>query len=414
MRILIVTQYFWPETFRINDLSIDLIKAGHQVTVLTGIPNYPNGSYFNGYGILKKRQENYNGVKVLRVPLIARGKGGKFRLILNYLSFALSAMVLAPFVCRGKYDIIFVYEPSPITVGLPALVLKKIKQAPIIFWVQDLWPESLEATGSIRSKRILSWVARLTQFIYHRCDRILVQSKAFISSIEQFGVSHKKISYFPNAAEDIYQLVKNENEKINEREKELPQGFRIIFAGNIGVSQSFETILDAASLLKHHSNIHWIIIGDGRQKKWLIEQINRRGLSHSIYLIGQKPVEEMPYYFKLADVLLVSLKKDPIFSLTIPSKLQSYLASGKPILASLDGEAARIVTEAEAGFASVSEDAKSLAHNVLEMYHKPSHIRQQMGENGRLYFEKNFRKDCLLNHLEEWMTELVRKQECVS
>lgn len=179
MRILIVTQYFWPESFRINDIALGLRDKGHKVTVLTGQPNYPAGSFFPGYGFFKKIREDYNGVDVVRVPLLPRGSGGGVRLVLNYLSFAFFASILAPFRCRSGYDVIFVYEPSPITVGLPALLLKKLKHAPIMFWVQDLWPESLSATGAVRSAWVLKLVERLVRSIYRGCDVILVQSRAF-------------------------------------------------------------------------------------------------------------------------------------------------------------------------------------------------------------------------------------------
>lgn len=407
MRILIITQYFWPETFRINDLSVDLVKAGHQVTVLTGIPNYPNGSYFNGYGILKKRHENYHGVKVIRVPLVPRGKGGKLNLILNYFSFAFSSMLLGPLVCRDKADVIFVYEPSPITVGLPAIVFKKIKRAPMMFWVQDLWPESLSATGSIHSEKILAWVRKLAKFIYLRCDQVLVQSKAFIPSILKLGIPAEKIAYFPNAAEDLYGIVEQHKEKTD-----LPHGFRLVYTGNIGVSQSFQTILDAATLLQNEKNIHWMIVGDGRQKEWLAAQIAERNLSDTIHLVGQKPLEEMPYYYGLADALLVSLKKDPVFSLTIPSKVQSYLASGKPIVATLDGEAANIIQESGAGYVGAAEDAKALAENVLAMYQLSIAERQEMGQHGRRYFEKHFQKERLLVQLQSWMNDRVGEAKC--
>lgn len=405
MNILIVSQYFWPETFRINDLACSLQKMGHQVTVLTGKPNYPQGRFFAEYGFFKKNRENYHGVKIIRVPLIPRGKSNKLLLILNYLSFAFFASLFAPFVCRNKVDVIFVYEPSPITVGLPAILLSKIKQAPILFWSQDLWPETLSATGSVRSKRILNWVNKLVHFIYQRCDKILVQSKAFIPSIKQHGISAERILYFPNTAEDIYT---NEDINITANLEVLPAGFRIVYAGNIGVSQSLQTVLEAAILLREHPKIHWIVIGEGNQKDWLVKQILAHGLTN-IHLIPQQPLEHMPYYLKEADALLVSLKEDPVFALTIPTKLQSALACGRPIIASLNGEAAQIVKEAGAGLVSPAENAQYLAENVLMMYNTPLQVRQEMGNKGRLYFETHFEKKKLLAQLETWMMEVVKE-----
>ncbi len=262
MRILIVTQYFWPESFRINDLALGLLERGHQVTVLTGIPNYPGGELFDGYGFFNT-SEDYCGVRIRRVPLIPRGRGGSFRLILNYLSFALTATVVGPLLCREAYDRIFVFEPSPVTVGIPAVFLKKLKKAPMLFWVQDLWPESLIATGAVRSKAIVSLVGHIVKFIYRHCDLILIQAKAFCGPVAQQGGSEEKIRYFPNAAENLY------GSPIFSAElPPLPEGFRILFAGNIGAAQDFETIIAAAENVKDPPDIKWIIIGDGRMRAW--------------------------------------------------------------------------------------------------------------------------------------------------
>ena len=241
MHILIISQYFWPEEFRINELSRMLVERGHQVTVLTGIPNYPGGNFFPGYRFIRNKTENYGGIKIIRVPLLPRGKGGGFRLALNYFSFVFFASILGPVRCRDPYDVIFVYEPSPITVGLPAIVMKKIKSAPIVFWVQDLWPESLSATGTVKSQCILKMLERLVRFIYYHCDLILVQSKSFIDAIVQTGVDQSKIKYFPNSAEAIFDTAAERSGAMGHIK--FPEGFRIMFAGNIGVAQDFETIL---------------------------------------------------------------------------------------------------------------------------------------------------------------------------
>lgn len=308
MHILIVSQYFWPEAFRINEFAQSLKNNGHQVSVLTGIPNYPQGAFFPGYGIFKKTRENYNGIKVHRVPLISRGKGQGLRLMLNYFSFAFLASLFAPFICRNKYDVILVFMPSPVTVGFPAIVLKKLKNIPILFWAQDLWPDTLTAVNAIKSPKILKLIEKITQFIYNNCDRILVQSQAFIPAIERLGIPRNKLYYFPNAAEDFYKS-KFDYSQIP-KEIQLPSGFCILYAGNIGTAQSFETILKAAILLKHNIDIRWVIIGDGRQKAWLKEQIKINNLEHTVILIDFKPPEMMPYYFTLANLLLVSLKKE--------------------------------------------------------------------------------------------------------
>lgn len=405
MRILIVTQYFWPENFRINDLALGLRERGHEVTVYTGKPNYPDGRFLAGYGFFGRANEIYQGVRVIRVPLIPRGGGGAVRLALNYVSFALFACALAPLGCRGEFDAILVYEPSPITVGLPALVLRKLKGAPLLFWVQDLWPESLSATGAVRSALILKTVEQLVRLIYRGCDRILVQSEAFIEPIKRFGVSAERILFFPNSAEEFYRPAVLEPEA-PERAR-MPAGFRVMFAGNIGAAQDFETILTAAERLRSHSEIQWVVLGDGRLLPWVEAEVKRRGLERSVHLLGRHPVESMPRFFALADVMLVTLKQEPIFALTIPSKVQSYLACGRPILAALDGEGARVVEESGAGVTVAGSNVQALAEAVIKLYRMPAAEREAMGRRGRQYFEQHFERNLLLRRLENWMHEIV-------
>lgn len=401
MKILIITQYFWPENFRINDLAEGLRDRGHQVAVLTGKPNYPSGRFYSGYGFLKRNDDNYKGITVVRVPVIPRGPGTAFRLVLNYLSFAGFASLLAPFRCREKVDAIFVFEPSPITVGLPALVLKKIHRVPVFFWVQDLWPESLSATNMVSSVWILRQVKRLVRYIYAGCDRILVQSRAFVEPIQHLGFDVQKIEYFPNSAEELYKPV---SASLGTAECDaLPNGFRVMFAGNIGAAQDFETILTAAEKIKSCVDIHWVVLGDGRMARWVKKEVNRRGLNETVHLLGHHPIEAMPRFFALADVMLVTLRRDPIFALTIPSKVQSYLACARPIVAALDGEGARILDEAGAGVVVPAQDADRLAEAVLGLYRMPKTEREAMGASGRAYYLANFERNMLLDRLDGWL-----------
>ena len=411
MRLLIVSQYFWPENFRINDLAQGLVKIGHHVTVLTGKPNYPSGQFFDGYSFWGKSREMFAGIEVIRVPLIARGHGGAVRLVLNFFSFALFASLFGPLWCRGSFDVVFVYEPSPVTVGLPGLVMKAVKKAPLMFWVQDLWPESLSATGAVKSRWVLDRVSFLVRFIYRGCDRVLVQSRAFVDRVRVLGADPKRILYYPNSAEELYRPVLRGPVPGS---RVLPDGFRVMFAGNIGAAQSFETILSAAETLRDHLEIHWLILGDGRQSRWVHEEVARRDLSQCVHLLGRYPAESMPDWFAQAEVLLVSLRKDPIFALTIPSKIQSYMACGRPILAALEGEGARIVEEARAGIVVPAEDSSALAKAVLDMSLMPPSEREAMGENGRRYFLQEFERDALLVRLDSWMKELVGEEaKCV-
>jgi colanic acid biosynthesis glycosyl transferase WcaI len=400
-RLLIVTQYFWPESFRINDIAEGLKDLGHDVTVLTGIPNYPGGKPFQGYSRLTCGVEDYRGIPVFRTPHLLRNSGKSWHLAINYLSFALSASLSGLLRLSNAFDLIFVYEPSPITVGLPAVILKKYFNIPVLIWVQDLWPESLSAAGAVNSSTVIGMVRTLVRFIYRRCNRILIQSQGFRASIESFGIDSGRILYFPNSAESVYRPV--EPEAAARAGIKLPDGFRIVFAGNIGAAQDFDTILAAAEMLKEVHDLHWVVLGDGRQKAHVQSKIAEKNLGRTVHLLGKYPVELMPVFFSLADVLLVTLKRDPIFSLTIPSKIQSYLACAKPIIASLDGEGARIIEHSQAGAVSPPENPAVLAETVMRYYRMPVSARNAQGRAGRQYFEGNFERNFLLRRLEQWM-----------
>jgi len=396
MKILIVTQYFWPENFRINDIALGLAQRGHQVEVLTGKPNYPQGNFHEGYSFFSKKTEFWQGIKIHRSKLIPRGKSGGLRLMINYLSFAFFSSIRASFL-KQNFDRLLVYEPSPVTVGLPAIVYKFINKTPIYFWVQDLWPQSVTAAGGIKNKLVINVLEMLTKWIYKKSDKILIQSEAFREILLTQNVGNDKIIYYPNSVEEFFK-VKRADPIV---QQSLPDGFKIMFAGNIGESQDFETIIDAAKIVAQiNSKIKWIILGDGRKRSYVEEKIEELNLNDQIFLLGSHPVTEMPSYFSCADCLLVSLKKDYIFSLTIPSKLQSYLACGKPILASLDGEGGRIVLEAHAGLVSDAENPSLLAAKVIEMANLSLDELQVMGHNSRAYFDANFERELLIDKLE--------------
>jgi glycosyltransferase involved in cell wall biosynthesis len=400
MNILIVSQYFWPESFIINDMARRLAERGHGITVLTGIPNYPEGAYYKGYGPFRNTRQEYCGARIIRVPLAPRGGGGALRLAFNYASFAVCASMLGPVLCRGKYDAIFVFEPSPITVALPAILMKYAFSSPVALWVQDLWPESISAAEGLDSEPLMKAVGKLVKFIYRHCDLILVQSRAFMDSIAGMGVEREKIVYFPNSSPDTFQ--DNAAGRYSGL-PEMPEGFRLMFAGNVGAAQDFATILGAAEKLKNHPEIHWIIVGSGRQLPWVQSQVKQRGLSGTVHLLGRHPVEAMPQFFALADSMLVTLKKSRIFSLTIPSKVQSYLAGGKPIIAALDGEGARVISEAGAGLTCPAEDSGALAQMALDMSRMAQAERESMGRSGRAYYEANFDQEMLLDRFEHLM-----------
>ena len=381
------------------------MDRGHAVTVLTGIPNYPSGQFFPGYGLSRHRHEIWKGVEVVRVPLISRGNGGRLRLALNYISFALMASLFGPLQLRRSYDVIFVHEPSPITVGIPAIAMRKRTQAPILFWVLDLWPESITAAGGVRAPWVLGLLTGLTRWIYGHCERVLVASRAFIPRVGAMGVAEERIAYFPNWAENVFQP-----STAAEPPVPLSPGFRVMFAGNIGVAQDFPAILEAAEQLKDYPDIHWIVLGDGHVARWVREEVVRRGIGATVHLLGNYPPEQMPQFFAHADAMLVSLKPDPVFSLTVPAKLQAYMACGRPIIAMLDGEGARIVEEAGAGVTCPAGGGRALAEAVLEMARLSPQTRALMGTQARAYSIANFEREKIFRRLEAWMVEAVGRR----
>jgi lipopolysaccharide/colanic/teichoic acid biosynthesis glycosyltransferase len=403
MNILIVSQYFWPENFRINEVAADLVERGHEVTVLTGLPNYPGGRFFDGYGPLKGPwEQQWRGVRIIRVPLIPRGNSGGARLAVNYLSYVVTASLAGFFMARDV-DAIFCIGLSPNTVAVPAALIKRLTGAPLLFWIFDLWPESLTAAGAVRSRRVIGAFDRLMRRIYSWCDRILVQSRAFFPSTQGHGARLEQLRYFPVSAERLF-CVTEPTPDAPERAM-MPEGFKVMFAGNMGEAQGFDTILDAAEMLREHAEIHWVVLGDGRKRSWVEEQIRARGLDGCVHLLGSHPLETMPVFYSLADVMLVSLKREDIFALTIPGKVQSYLACARPIVASLDGEGARVIREAGAGLTAPAGDSRMLADAVLKARALGPDGLRGMGLKGRAYFEEHFEADALLQRLEGWMHE---------
>lgn len=396
LRILIVSQYYWPEGFSINGIAKTLSDKGVEVEVLTGKPNYPRGEIFSGYSAWGCQQENYQGININRIPLLARGGGG-WRLALNYLSFVLSGLLFAPWMLRKKqFDVIFVYAPSPILQAIPAIFLGWMKGCPVVLWVQDLWPESLSATGHVQNRFVLKVVSWVVQFIYSHSDLLLVQSRAFEAPVGVLA-SGTPIKYYPNSVDDTFAMPAKGDVPLIEG---IGGAFSVMFAGNIGTAQAVGVIVEAASLLKEYADIHFVVLGDGSSREWMLKEKQQRGLDN-LHLPGRFPVETMPGFMQKASVLLVTLADNSIFAATVPNKIQAYLAAGRPIVACLNGEGARLVDEAGAGLSTPAEDAKGLADTILRLYkHSPAE-REKMGENGRRYYREHFNHEHLADKLIE-------------
>lgn len=403
MRVLILSQYFWPESFPINGFVQHLESAGAHVTVLTGQPNYPDGEVFEGYRAASVRREVYGAnTEIFRVPVIPRGNSSAFRLVGNYLSFVVAASTIGPWLLRGrKIDVVFVYAPSPILQAIPGWILKRYKGARLVTWVQDLWPQSLESTGFITNKRLLALAGRGVAWLYRRHDLLLGQSEAFVAAIHGLA-NGTPVEYFPNPGESAsFHADGNKETPLT-----LPPGFNVVFAGNLGTVQALETILDAAAILSSEPDVLFVLVGSGSRSEWLASEVERRRL-RNVMLPGRFERGAMNGILSQADALLVSLNKSRTLSQTIPSKLQTYLASGRPILASLDGEGADVVARAQAGFVSPAEDAGALAENVMRLLNLPPVERMQMGAAGRKFYDRHFQPDVLAEQLLNRFRELA-------
>lgn len=380
-------------------MAFELKRRGHDVTVMTAIPDYPKGKFFEGYGVFKRRKELIKGVKIYRSLIIPRGKGTSLRLALNYLSYTVFSALQALWLgISRKFDTIIVHETSPVMVGIPAIIIKKIQKISIHFWVLDLWPESLSAAGGITNKYILSSFERLTRWIYNNSKTILIGSRGYQESINQKGDYKSKIHYFPNWIDKKLSDPPSDNLPI------LPDGFNIVFTGNMGDAQDFPHIIDCAKKLAEHPRINFIIVGDGRKKPWVDEQIKIHGI-HNVRCVGRFRPEDMTYFYERASVLFLALKDEPIFSITAPAKLQAYMSSGRPIVAMINGESQGLIHEADCGWCVPAENSNALAELILELSKTPAELLNEKGINGMNYSKKHFDFTNNIDRLESFITQ---------
>lgn len=405
MKILIVSQYFWPENFRLNDLCRELVLRGHEVTVLTGKPNYPRGKIFAEYIINPDQFSFYNGVKIKRVPIIPRGNTKK-SLLFNYLSYMLSASTYGFWLLRNnRFDAVFVCQLSPATVAVPGLVLSKFYRVPLVMWVLDLWPDSLEAVGIIKNKRILNIISLGMRTIYNKCKIVFVQSQSFENRIKTVVSPNTQVLYVPTWAEDEFSV---KNSRSNEFPN-LKNEFVVTFAGNIGKAQDLDCILNAAKILKTQPNIKFWIIGDGRDFSRVRNLVKKCNLTETVKLLGHHPLEKMPEFYEKSNALLVTLQDKPIFAATVPGKLQSYLSYGKPIIGAINGDARSIIETSESGVCVSAGDHEALANAVLEVSKLTHEQQKQLGENGAEFYRRNFAKTIVIDKFEKNLVETVRK-----
>ena len=385
MKILVVCQYYYPEPFRITDICEELVRRGHEVFVVTGLPNYPEGMIYSGYRGKDKRDENINGVRVHRCFTIGRRSGVLFR-FLNYYSYAFSSVRYTSKL-KEKFDVIFVNQLSPVMMAKAAISYKKKHNTKIVMYCLDLWPESLTVGGIKKGSAIYKFFHKVSAKMYSKADKILVSSKSFSKYFEEeFDI--KDTEYLPQYAETLFDAEKcrkNPNETVD-----------IMFAGNVGAAQSVETIIKAAHKTKDVKNLRWHIVGDGSELE-NVKQLTQSMALDNVIFYGRHPLEEMPDFYAMADAMIVTMKKDDVISMTLPGKIQTYLAAGKPIIGAIDGEGAQVINESGCGMCCSAEDAESLAKiaiNFAESIKGCNH-----SELACDYYKKTFSRESVLKKL---------------
>ena len=403
--ILIISPLFNPEMNRVNDIVDYFLDNKYKITVLCPIPNYPQGKYYKNYGIFKKRYEKINDLTIFRVLVYPRKNGSKINLFFNYLSFIIFSIIPAIILSFKKFDLIFVNQLSPITIAIPGIIIKKIKRTPLVMWVTDLWPESVKDGGNLKSNFLPNMLLPIVKYIYKNCSEILVSSRSFINSVSE-KTNNKKITYMPQWSEEIF--TKNSKSNFIYEPMEKIEGFKILFAGNIGVAQDFDTLINAMKKIKDF-NIHLVVLGEGRAKKDALKKVKKYALENSISFLGSFPLETMPYFFNQSDALLISLKKSEIFSKTIPSKTQPYMSSGKPILTNADGEVSQIINEAKCGLTSDSGNYIALSKNMIKLSNLSKEELSLMAQNSKNYYKENFERKDILMTLKKTFSKLLTK-----
>lgn len=396
--ILVVSQCFYPEQFRINDICTEWVRRGYKVTVITGIPNYPEGRFYKGYGLFKKRKETYNGMEIIRLPIIPRFNN-PITLSLNYLSFVIAGFFWKIFT-KIEADFVFNFETSPMSQALPAVWYAKKKNIPCYIYVQDLWPENVEIVAGIKNKIIISSIDKMVDYIYRRCDKVFATSKSFVRNIEERGVPEAKLKYWPQYAEDFYKPIDN----MDSNELLSQEFFNITFTGNIGEGQGLDILIEAMNIVKKeelNTKIRINIIGSGRYKNELIKNVSDKNLKDMFNFISRQPATKIPEYLAVSDVAFLSLKDDFLFSMTIPAKLQSYMACGVPILAAAIGETERIILESKSGMCSPPGAPEKLAKNIIKFSRMSDDNLEELGKNAREYYNKNFNKKELLDEMDK-------------
>jgi glycosyltransferase involved in cell wall biosynthesis len=398
MRILILSQWFDPEpTFKGLAFARELVKLGHEVEVLTGFPNYPGGKLYPGYRVRLLQRETIGGISVIRVPLYPSHDTSSIKRVLNYASFALSAALLGPLLVK-KADVVYVYHP-PATVALPAIMLKLLRRIPIVYDIQDMWPDTLAASGMLNNARVLKCVELWCRLTYKLANHIVVLSPGFKKMLHNRGVPEEKVTVIYNWCDET-QITPMDRSEAAKSEPDMKGRFNVVFAGTMGKAQALDAVLDAAELVADKlSQVQFVFIGGGIDVERLKKHSEERRLANVIFL-PRRPVSEIGTALCMADVLLVHLKDDALFEITLPSKTQAYLAVGRPILMAVRGDAAQLVDIAGAGIACAPEDAKSISAAVEMLAAMPQGQLDEMGRNGARFYQKELSLSAGARHFE--------------
>lgn len=398
MKVLVVCQHFYPEEFRINDICYELVKKGHDVTVLTGLPNYPKGKVYKEYKLFRRRKENHKGVDIHRSFLIGRGNS-MIRMIINYVCFALFGSLKALFI-RKKFDVIYVYQLSPITMAWPAILLKKLTGKKMVIHCLDQWPISITIGGIKEESLLYKTIFKLSKWTYKQADLITISSKCFKKYFtDELKIKDKGLLYWPSYAESAYD---NVHQLIDEH-------FDLVFAGNIGPAQSVDTIIETANILKDYARIKIHIVGDGLCKEEC-EILAKKYKLKNVIFHGFHSVEKMPYFYGLADAFLITMADNYIVNNTLPAKIQSYMLAGKPIIGAVNGEVKEVIKEANCGLCCNSLDFKELANIIIKIYKHQNKLKE-WGVNARKYYDKHFDKDKCISDLEVLFNDIIEKEK---
>lgn len=402
MKILVICQHYWPEPYPLTDICEELVRRGHTVDLVTDVPNYPMGEVYPGYEKGERREEVHNGVHIIRTFTIPRKHNTVFRL-LNYYSYALSSSACAK-TLADDYDVVFTNQTSPVMMSSAAFAYARKNHKKVVMYCMDLWPACLAAGGVSEDSPIYKFFGIVSKRLYNKPDRILITSQMFKDYlIQQHGVDECKIEYLPQYASAQFDSV--EHSKISKDTIDL------MFAGNIGAAQSLDTVLKAAELLKDEPKLRWHIVGDGSELGNLKKMAEEKNLDNVIFY-GRKPPEEMPRYYAMADAMLVTLTADRFISLTLPGKVQTYMAAGKPIIGAAIGEIPNVIEEAQCGYCAKAEDAEGLAQAVRDFI--ANEKREQLGKNARAYYEQHFTRDRFMDKLERELKEHASELEGVA